>query len=288
MSTESQNGLAIEKVTDHVQKFNLTVSRIEAINRYAGMLKVTGINDHSGLKKVVKFRRAIKDARLKTDNKRKELNADPLKLIRDNNYVAKAIITALKAPETHLRLIEKDIEQKKTARKLEKKKKALERLQQRITQLNAYEVAYEIEDVEKATDAQFSTMLDKAKYTYETAQALKQQQAKQQAVEIEKLRLENEKLKASIPPPVTETVYEPVNDAPPIDDTTSSEPVTSNAAELCEKDKQADIKAVKEYALALQAVVLPKIKIHEAKVFFLNAHSKINEGINMLLKAVAE
>lgn len=283
--------IPLEQKDQLARKLNVTLTSVQRIKHIASQLTVNGVKDYKGLRTVTKARKTLKDYRLAINDKRKELNADILKQMRDTNYVAKLLINELKPEEVRLRNIEKEIANEKLRIKLEKKRQELERLQSRINQLTAYECAYDIDEVQKATDEQFSLMLDKAKFNYEAAQQLKRDQAKRLAEENEKLKQENEQLKQSVAANVVSQPMQVIEIHPPenfvephIVETTNHVDVPEQG--LSEQEKEEIKMLVKNYALAVQAVPVPDIKDTQALLVFNNAYNQISAGVNMLLRAV--
>lgn len=283
------NTAVIEISQQRVSKHNLTLSRINIIKEHSSTLTVNGVKDHAGLKKVVKTRRFIKRLRINVEVKRRELNADMLREIRENNFAARFIVNELKPSERHLGTIEKEIANEKLAIKLEKKRLKLERLQKRIDALAGFDVAVDIASIEDLTDEQFAILLDKVKFDHAAAKAKKEMEAQLLADENRRLLEENIQLKQSVA----------ASDAAPdaslvIQDQPSTNHSADSIPQAAAEEKPApspediiDTKLmIKNYAIALKAVPVPDIKNEQAKLILLSAQAHINTGINMLLKAV--
>lgn len=286
------NNLSIEIPETRIVKHGLTLSRINIIKEHSSKLSVAGVKDHEGLKKVTKTRKFIKKLRLGVEIKRKHLNADMLREMRENNFAARFIINELKPSEKYLGNIEKQIANEKEAIRLEKKRIALEKLQKRIDALAPYNVAVDIASIKDLTDEQFTNLLDKVKFDHAAEESRKQMQANLLADQNKALLEENIKLKNTVAAianvPEAELIIEnPLPNREPfpvsqVGSATSTETKTDPSSEDTSEIKL----AVKNYALALQAVPLPSIKNEQARAVFLSAHAHIQMGINMLLKAV--
>lgn len=268
-----------------VSRHNLTLSRINVIKDHSSTLTVNGVKDHAGLRKVVKTRKFIKRIRLNVEARRREINADMLREIRENNFAARFIINELKPSEKYLNNIEKEIANEKEAIKLEKKRLELERLQKRIDALAGFDVAVNIADIKDISDQEFSILLEKSKIDYLERQAQKEADAKRLAEENNRLKEENKKLKESVEQSAANTVDVASSFNEVIPEPTTS--ITDTPQPQIYDEDLAEIKLlVKNYASALQAVPVPYFKNEQARSVMLNAQTHINTGIKMLLNAV--
>lgn len=287
---KTQNNTAVVEISQQrVSKHNLTLSRINIIKEHSSTLTVNGVKDHAGLKKVVRTRKFIKRLRINVEVKRRELNADMLREIRENNFAARFIVNELKPSEKNLGNIEKEIANEKLAIKLEKKRQKLERLQKRIDALAGFAVAVDIASIEDLSEEEFNALLVKTQFDYEVRKKQKEFETKQLADENKRLLEENIQLKQSVaasdPAPDVALVIQDQNTANP-----APADNTQVAAEVKAAPSPEDIidtkLLIKNYAVALKAVPVPDIKNEQARLILLSAQSHINTGINMLLKAV--
>lgn len=269
-----------------IKEFVVDISELHRMRDKYAILKVDGVKDHTGLKNVTEGRKELKYYRLKIDKRRKELNSDLLLKQRQNNTAAKFIIGELLPTELYLKAIERDIHNQKEEIRLEKKRLKMERLQKRVEQLNRFEVAFDMIEVQDMTDKEFTELLSRAEISFTERQAAKEQNAKKMAEENAKLLLENNmlvgKLKSLDTTDAGNTLNIVVVDqiALPIENTIDKEPDIT-------PEEFANVKlSIKNYALELQRVPLPKIDHLPSKIIFLHGHADIVKGINMLLNSV--
>lgn len=284
---KTENNLLIEINPARVVKYNMTMARVNLIKEHASWLSVDGVKDHKGLRKVVKTRKFIKSIRRTVEVRRKDLNADMLREMRENNFAARFIINELKPTEKFLNNIEKEIANEKTAIKLEKQRIALERLQKRIDALAGFDIAVDIASIKDLSDEQFAVLLTKTQIEYHERKVQKEIEAKKLSDDIQRLKDENALLKQAVPAPDL-----PVQAEVPAAHSNASHEAVAPANEQIKEvapspeEMQTIKKLVKEYALALKAVPVPVITNDQARIILINAQVHINNGINMLLKAV--
>jgi hypothetical protein len=246
---------AIEISQNKLAKQNLTLSRINTIKEAASHLNVTGIKDHEGLKKVTKARKFIKRIRIEVNERRRDLNADHLREIRENNYAARFITKELEPSEKRLRNIERDIDNEKKRIKLEKQRLLLEKIQTRLAELLKYEVVSSVAEIEKLSDKKFSALLDKTKFDFTAKKAKEEAEAKRIQDENELLKKENEELKKSLPVP-TDPSNTNVPENKPIDKKVEEKPVAAKNSN--------DVMMIKQYMEQVSGIDIPNLKSKEA------------------------
>lgn len=122
-------------IENELKKFNITDPAIaELANKYLP-LKISGLADKEGYKKVNEARKIVKGYRIDVDKRRKELIAGALEFQRRINGEAKRITALLDPIESHLELEEKMIDDELERIKREKAQADAAKLQKRIEML---------------------------------------------------------------------------------------------------------------------------------------------------------
>lgn len=259
----------------------LSFGKLQAIRNHANTLSVDGVKDHAGLRKVVKARKFVKKIRLAVMDRRKELNANMLREMRENNFAARYIINELLPVETYCKNIEKEIKNEKEAIKLEKKRLELERLQKRIDALAPYSVVPEVEELTKMTDQEFESFIEKVKKDHEEKQSAQKLQAKLLYEANEKLEQENERLKGELGISYSMDLVPnlPIPEPQPAIET----PELSNPIETTPDNSKELLKA---YYNGVKAVEVPVLSNEQANFIMLNAQVHIKKGLTLIYNAI--
>lgn len=268
-----------------IKEFHVDLTKLHKIRDEYALLKIEGVKDHTGLKKVTEGRKELKTYRLNVDKRRKELNADLLVKQRLNNTAAKFIIGELLPTELYLKAQEKEIQNQKEKIRMEKKRVKMERLQKRIEQLNAFEVAFDMAEIEEMNEKEFTDLLTRSEISFQERQVIKKQNAEKFAQEQARLLEENKLLKSKLidiaSDPGLLTV--PVVNIP-VESFTET-PVPEMQKDISQEEIDEIKLLINTYAKAVMAIPIPKIKHIPSRVIFLNGHSHIETGINLLLDA---
>ena len=115
-------------IKTELQKFNVADAVISQMSKEFMPLKVSGIEDKAGLKKVHDARMVIKGKRVEVEKKRKELKASSLAFGQAVDGEAKRIIALLTPIEEHLENEESIVEKEQERLRLEVEQKEQERL----------------------------------------------------------------------------------------------------------------------------------------------------------------
>lgn len=138
---ENKNGLlptADELIQSELKKFNVSDVHIIKLKEQCLILKVSGVDDAEGYKKVYDSHQLIKTTISDIEKKRKELKDVALKYGRAVDSEAKRITDALEPIKVHLENQRNIVEAEKERLKLEKAKKEQEQFQKRIATVNQY------------------------------------------------------------------------------------------------------------------------------------------------------
>jgi len=181
---------------DDLKKFDPIQSAIEKYKKEYLPLKINGIDDVEGYKKVDKARKEVKKKRTTVENLRKKLVKPALEWQKSVNDKVKDITSLLKPIEDDLSGKQKVIDDKKAAIEREEENKRQLKIQERIYSLLKYGVTYNGKDyvldgmiitkkeIIESSDAEFNEIIEEAKSSFERKEA--ERKAKDE--ELEKLR----------------------------------------------------------------------------------------------------
>ena len=127
--------MEIDFIKTELQKFNVADAVISQMATEYMPLKVSGIEDKIGLKKVHDARMVIKGKRIEVEKKRKELKESSLRFGQAVDGEAKRITKLLSPIETHLENEESIVEKEKERLQVEAEEMARRKLQDRIERL---------------------------------------------------------------------------------------------------------------------------------------------------------
>jgi hypothetical protein len=129
---------ADELIKNELKKFNVSDIEIAKLKESCLLLKVNGVDDSEGYKKVYDSHQLIKTTISEIEKKRKELKDVALKYGRAVDSEAKRITEALEPIKLHLENQRNIVEAEKERIKQEKIKKEQEQFQKRIAVVNQY------------------------------------------------------------------------------------------------------------------------------------------------------
>lgn len=177
--------MEIDFVKTELQKFNIADAVISKMAGEYLPLKVKGLDDKEGLKKVHDARMFVKAKRIEVEKKRKELKESSLRFGQAVDAEAKRI-TALLAPiETHLENEESIVEREKERLRLEAEEKARIAEQERLA---------EIERQRKAEEERLATIRKELEEEKERqAETARKQQEAKEKIKAEQKKIEDEK-----------------------------------------------------------------------------------------------
>lgn len=177
-------------IKTELQKFNVADAVIAKMSADYLPLKVKGLDDKEGLKKVHDARIVIKNKRVEVEKKRKELKASSLAFGQAVDGEAKRIIGLLLPIETHLENEESIVEREKERLRIEAELKEQTRLESRVSVLKSYNYTMYLMDVVKnMSDDEFVLEVEKARIAYETEQKrLAEAELMRKELELEKKR----------------------------------------------------------------------------------------------------
>lgn len=159
-------------------------------------LRIEGLNDKIGFKKVHDARMVVKNTRVAVEKKRKELKADALAYGQAVDSEARRLTKLLEPIESHLQAEEDAIEaEKDRLRKIEEDAKQAA-LQKRLDALKDYGVVANPFAIAELTEERFQEQLDAAKVAAVERDRLAGIERKRLADEAEARRIEGEKLSA--------------------------------------------------------------------------------------------
>jgi colicin import membrane protein len=159
-------------------------------------LRIEGLTDKVGFKKVHEARMVVKNTRVAVEKKRKELKADALAYGQAVDAEARRLTKLLEPIETHLQAEEDAVEaEKERLRKIEEDAKRAA-LQKRLDALAAYGVTPNPLAIVDLTEERFQEQLEAAKVAAAERERLAEIERKRLADEAEARRIEGEKLAA--------------------------------------------------------------------------------------------
>ncbi len=177
--------------------FQSAFEQAEAWREKALAVKVTSLADKEAMKQAREMRLALKNIRVEADKKRKALKEDALVMGRAIDGVNNLLLAAIQPLERHLE------EQEKFAERLAEQERQ-RRLAERTEALQSYlEAGQAVPALDAMTDDQFAKYLDDTKLLHAAkieaakkveAERIAREQA--EAAERERLRIENERLRA--------------------------------------------------------------------------------------------
>lgn len=177
--------------------FQAAFEQAEAWREKALAIKVTSLADKEAMQQAREMRLALKNIRVEAEKKRKALKEDALVMGRAIDGVNNLLLAAITPLERHLE------EQEKFAERLAEQERQ-RRLAERTEALQPYiEVGQAVPALDVMTDDQFAKYLDDAKLLHAAKiEAAKKAEAERiareqaEAAERERLRIENERLRA--------------------------------------------------------------------------------------------
>ena len=184
-------------LTNIQEGFQGAFAQAESWREKALAIKVTSLADKEVMKQAREMRLALKTIRVEAEKKRKALKEDALVMGRAIDGVNNLLLAAIQPLERHLE------EQEKFAERLAEQERQ-RRLAERTEALHPYlEAGQAVPAIDVMTDDQFAKYLEDAKLLHAAkieaarkaeAERIAREQA--EAVERERLRIENERLKS--------------------------------------------------------------------------------------------
>lgn len=151
-------------------KYSVTDAAIAEMGEKYLSLKVHGLDDGEGYALCKEARKAVRDTRLNVEERRKELKAESLEFGRAVDTEAKRITAMLEPIELHLVSQMALIDNEKKRREDEAKRQAKERLDSRVSQLQAVNATFSIDELVKLDDEAFDQILTAAQTRFNAAQ----------------------------------------------------------------------------------------------------------------------
>lgn len=215
METLTENSLIVyldnnkvepETKTSLLQNFETFFNQAQEWKEKAEGLVITSADQREEIKQASVARKALKEIRVNTEHKRKELKEESLRKGQTIDAIAKIITNQILPIEEHLEKQEKFIEIQEAKRKAELK-------ETRLAQLAQYDVDGELFDLGNMPEMNFAQFLDNSRIAHEAkiqaaliaeteriaaekAEAeARAEQTRIEAEERERIRIENEKLK---------------------------------------------------------------------------------------------
>ena len=189
-----------EFIKTELQKFNIADAAISKMSAEYLPLKVKGLDDKEGLKKVHDARIVIKNKRVEVEKKRKELKASSLAFGQAVDGEAKRITGLLLPIEAHLENEESIVEREKERLQLEVEHQTQAKIRMRAESLRQYNHTVDAITLGRMTVDVFEGELEAAKIVYEAEQKRlavleKQKQVESEQFAIMKRELEAEKIR---------------------------------------------------------------------------------------------
>lgn len=173
-------------ITTELAKFEIKEEDLRTFVSDFAELKIDGVDDRDGYKKVYDARQSLKKKRVEIANKGKELRASA-------NAFAKAVITreneliAIIDPVEKALLAKEDlIDAEKKRLRDEEKKKEDNRIQEMLTKLAVVGYAVDFTQLRAMTEEQFTLLLEEATHQFSQAEKAKKEE---EAAEVERKRL---------------------------------------------------------------------------------------------------
>lgn len=191
-----KSGLETETANSLQETFQPFLDQANQWKAKAGALVVTDVNQKREMQEARVARLALRDIRIKVENRRKELKEDSLKKGKAIDGVANLLKSLIEPIEEHLEKQEKFAEIKEAERKEELRKV-------RTEMLSIFGIQTEFYDLANMDSESFDTLYQNTKRNHEEKiaaekKAEEERIAREQAElkERERIRLENEELKA--------------------------------------------------------------------------------------------
>ena len=179
--------MEIDFIKTELQKFNIANAVIAKMSAEYLPLKVKGLDDKEGLKKVHDARMVIKSKRVEVEKKRKELKASSLAFGQAVDTEAKRIAGLLLPIETHLENEESIVEKEKERLRGEAEQKEQAKIRKRVERLQQYNHFVDTITLGKMTDDVFEAEVEAAKIAHESGQEILAEMVRQKQAEVEQL-----------------------------------------------------------------------------------------------------
>jgi hypothetical protein len=177
-----------------IVKLNITDQAIAEMKAEFLSLKVTGLEDKAGLKKVYDSRQIVKRTRVGVEKTAKELKETAIAWQRKVNDETKRVVGELEYIENYLQSIEDDIQAEKDRIIAEEERKENERIQARMDQLSELNARVDYSTVKQMDDADFAIVLDNAQVAYQRELEEQKEAALKAQEEADRLKAEREEL----------------------------------------------------------------------------------------------
>ncbi len=158
-------------------------------------LKVNGLDDKAGLKRVHDARMEVRAQRIAIEKSRKELKADALEFGRRVDAEAKRLNELIEPIESHLEHEESIIEREKERIKAIEEKAKADKLQARLEALALVRAMVNPSNVQAMTDEQFARLLKECTDEFNEAEAkriaeIERQEAERKEIERQRAEME--------------------------------------------------------------------------------------------------
>ncbi len=157
-------------------------------------LRVNGLDDAKGLKRVHDARMVVKNLRVSVDKRRKELKASALEYGKQVDSAAKQLFDLLEPIEDHLQAEEDTVENEKKRLKEEAEEAKRLKLQLRLSDLLQFGVVGNAASVEAMTDEAFGHTLARAKIEHDLKVRAEEEAAERRKAEESRLVAERAEL----------------------------------------------------------------------------------------------
>jgi hypothetical protein len=167
-------------------------------NDYTG-LKINGIDDRDGFRKVSEARKILKSERVQIEKDAKELRESAFRFQKTVIAREKELIAIIEPTEDALYAEEVKIEREKERLKLERERIESERVQGRVNALSKFGLAIDFFQAKNISDEKFNELLTQAEIDFNQEQEKKLQEEikrKEEAAQLEFQRIELEKQRA--------------------------------------------------------------------------------------------
>ena len=186
--------MEIDFIKTELQKFNVADAVIAKMSADYLPLKVKGLDDREGFKKVHDARIVVRDIRIEVEKKRKQLKESSLRFGQAVDGEAKRINKLLSPIETHLENEESIVEREKERLRLEVEQKEQVKIRKRVERLQQYNHFIDTITLGKMTEDVFEREAETAKIAHESAQKILAEMVRQKQVEAEQLEIMKKKL----------------------------------------------------------------------------------------------
>lgn len=181
-----------------IVKLNITDQEIQNMKDEFMVLKINGIDDRAGLRKVYESRQLVKRTRVSLEKHADELKETAVAWQKKVNSEKKRVVNELELIETYLQNQEDFIAAEKEVLRVAEIKREQERIQKRIDALAAYGYSIPLAVIESIDDATFEKVLSDACIEHEKDLAQKAEEKRLADLEAQRLideRKELEKLR---------------------------------------------------------------------------------------------